>query len=406
MFSNTKMQDAYDEIVMCIDNIKKSPNQRYLKDLQVALNTMFPDSECKGVLWSPNPDKLFFGIFTMPEIPADDVIRVITKDDVRYRVKEYLVELDGKMFNGFLNLTRFEIAAMLIHDVGMLVNTAVPCEEVVKSIDRYLIDNHEVLKLSDLVHYKEILSYGFRDALRKCTSLFEIGKYKRHEDTMADFFETMEGNNYSKDIVSGMNKIDKMGYNFNKEVNTWFVGLSWVLRIYKNVLGYRISAIKTLERMQELTPSQIEEKELNNFARRIARIDDDMLLESMTGAPMEDPLLESIRDDFRVMKNPVANSNAVDSMDFLKNDLVGIALKQEHLNANEPDAVPDLLRSINNRMMMIQDYAEGNETNQQAFKQWNKMFQELDRRRNQIRRLKFYPVKKRMVNTYKAQNDQ
>jgi hypothetical protein len=256
-----------------------------------------------------------------------------------------------------------------------------------------------------LVHYREILSFGFRDALRKCVSIFELGKYKVHEDTFAEFF-TDSDVDYVQDIITSLDKINRVGWNFNKEVNTRFISLSWVMRVYKDVLGNRIPALKTLERMQELSPSQIERKELDNFARRLNRIDDDMLLESMTGQPMAEPLLEELRDEFRVRPGEVVTSNYVDSLDFLKNDLVGIALRQDALNANEPDAIPDLLHSINNRLMMIQDYAEGNEENPDAFKQWNKMFEELQRRRNQIARKEFYVAKRRMINTYKAQNDQ
>ena len=115
-----------------------------------------------------------------------------------------------------------------------------------------------------------------------------------------------------------------------------------------------------------------------------------------------DPLLEEMRRtqfDF-------TTSNFVDSLDVAKNDLVGIILKQENIDAQEPDGIADLLGSINQKMMHIQDYVENHENDPVAFKQWNKMYQELARRRAQLAKHKFYVPKRRMVNTYKAQDDQ
>ena len=397
MLTQAKIKDIYDDIEICVQNIQAKSTQANLDDLKDALNKFFPDSVCEGVIWTPNQDKLFFGLYVMPKIEADDVIKAIT-DDKRYRVSSYYVEIDGKLFGQFLNLNHHEITALILHDVGALINSSAPSEEVVKQIDTYLADNHEVLKLSDLVHYKEMLSFGFRDALRKVTSIFELGKYNPSTDTFADFIDWVP---YAQNVINALDKISRMGYNYNREVDTRFVVLSWVMRVYKDVLGYRISAIKTLEKMQELTPSQIEKKELNNFARRINRIDDDMLLEG--GIPQEvDPLLEEMR---RTQFN-FATTNMVDSLDIMKNDLVGIVLKQEKLNPNEPDAIPDLLSSINQKMMYIQDYAENHEDTPETFNQWNKMYKELAKRRNELARSKFYQPSKKMVNTYKAQDDQ
>lgn len=399
MLTQDKIIDIYSDIEISVQNIQTNQAQSFLNDLKDALNKFFSDSTCEGVIYTPNNDKLFFGVYAMPNIEADEVINAITKDR-RYRVKSYYLELDGKLFGQFVGLSYHEITALIVHDIGALVNSSAPSEEVSKQIDKYLADNHETLKLSDLVHYKEILSFGFRDALRKVTSIFELGKYDPSTDTFADFIESIP---YAKYVASALNKISRIGYNYNREVDTKFVVLSWVLRVYRDVLGYRISALKTLERMQELTPSQIEKKELNNFARRLNRIDDDMLLENVTGLPTEvDPLLEEMRRT----QFGFNTTNFVDSLSIAKNDLVGIALQQAKLNPNEPDAIDDLLHNMNDKMMHIRDYVENHENDPQAFKQWNNMFKELARRRNQLAKGQFYKQSRKMINTYKAQEDQ
>ena len=400
MINENLIKDAYEDIEIAIINIRRNPTQAFLEDLKDALNKLFSDSKCEGVIWTPNQDKLFFGLYIMPVMEADTVIKTITGGE-RFRVDRYYVELDGKLFGAYLNLTEHEIAAMLVHDVGALTNSSAPSEEVSKSIDKYLADNHEVLKLTDLVHYKEMLSFGFRDALRKVTSLFQKGKYNYVADTFADFINWKP---YSHYIMDGMDKLNRMGYNLNKEGDNKFIVLSWVMRVYKDVLGYRISAIKTLEKMQEITPSQIEKKELNNFARRLNRIDDDMLLEGVTGIPVNEnePLLEEMRRT----QFGFVTSNAIDCLDIMKNDLVGIILQKEKLDAQEPDGIADLLSTINQKMMYIKDYAEENEDSKTTFDQWNNIYKELAKMRGQIANGQIYPYKRRMINTYKAQADQ
>jgi len=394
---HSRLIDYYDDIEISITNIKSNPRQNYLVDLKDGLNKFFNDSTCKGVIYTHNQDKLFFGVYVMPSIECDTVVKTITNGE-RLRVAEYYLELDSKLFEPYLNLNIHEITALIMHDVGALVSTSAPSEEVTKNIDQYLVDNHETLKLSDLVHYKEMLSFGFRDALRKCTAIFELGKYKMEDDTLAQYIDWTP---YVKHIVSALDKVSKVGWNFNREIDTRFVGLSWVLRVYRDVLGYRISAIKTLERMQELTPSQIEKKEFNNFARRLNRIDDDMLLESVTKTKVVDPLLEEVRNNYFKL----TTTNAIDELDFVKNDYMGTLMKEKNIE-NEPDAMPELMSCMNRQMMMIKDYAEENEHNKSAFKQWNNIYKDLARRRNQLSKSKFYVPKRSMVRKYKSAPDQ
>ena len=113
MLSESKIKDAYEDVEISVTNIMSDPSQKFLNELRDSLNKFFNDSKCKGVIYTNNIDKLFFGIYTMPVIPADDVIKVITTDK-RYRVKEYYVELDSKLFSFTVNLTKKEITALLV----------------------------------------------------------------------------------------------------------------------------------------------------------------------------------------------------------------------------------------------------------------------------------------------------
>ncbi len=132
----SRLVDYYDDIEISITNIKSNPRQSYLVDLKDGLNKFFNDSTCKGVIYTNNPDKLFFGVYVMPSIEADKVVQTITNGE-RLRVNEYYLELDSKLFDSYLNLNIHEITALIMHDIGALVSTSAPSEEVTKNIDQY-----------------------------------------------------------------------------------------------------------------------------------------------------------------------------------------------------------------------------------------------------------------------------
>lgn len=396
MIKTTKdrLRDYYCDIEASVSNLKKMPTQENLSELKNSLNRFFNESNCLGVIFTNNFDKLFFGLYVMPKIPADDIVKIISTD-IRYIIKDYYVEIDSRLFKEDINLTDSEITALLVHDIAHLVNNSVPCEVVKADIDEYLRKNHEVIKLSDSVHYKEILSFGFRDALRKSTTIFEKKTYV--PDDITDEF--IDWCTYSHYIENAFSKINKLGLNYNREVDNKFIVLSWVLRLYKDVLHNRIPALKTLERCQELTPSQIERKELNNMARRLSRIDDDMLLESTD----YNSILSSIRETFVNNKTIYGSYNILEAV---KNDIVGLMIEKDECKENEPDAMPDLLHRINNKMSLIQDYVDSDKSmGKEEYKQWNNMYKELSIMRNQLSNEKIYVPKRGMYNKYGLQDD-
>ena len=395
MITKSKIKDLYNNIVITIMNIKSNPLQKYFNELENNLNEFFEGSKCLGVIYTNNQDKLFFGTYIMPNISADDVVRTITVTR-RYLVKEYYLELDSKLFSPQFNLTAEEITALLIHDIGALVNTSAPSEIVVKNIDQYLIDNHTSLKLSDVVHYREMLSYGFRDAIRKITSIFEMGKYERKDDTMADFIDWTD---YVGHIISGLSKLDRQGQLFfNREVQNKFLTLFWVLRVYNDVVGYRLSANKLLTKFKDISPSKIEIKEFDNLLKRINRIDDDMLIESDLNR-YDDRKGELLLEELRNAKFKRLYSSS-DCFKSLKDEAIDMMLRQETLKDEDTDTIPELVHNINNTMSMMRDYMDNFITSKEEKKQWNEMYKDFDKQRNQFTRSHLYETQRKLKNIW------
>lgn len=362
-----KRKAAYDDAEVAIANIKKDPKQEYVLDLQKALNLMF-DAKCISILYTQNTDKLFFGVYAMPKIPAEQVINIITSSST-YIINEYYLELDSKLFQMDIDLKPSEIMAILIYDIGRMVNDGSPSEVVSKAIDRYLLANNDVLKISDSINYMELLSFGFRDAIRKYITIVNKDKVEDNE-VMYDYYESI---NYKQNLYSAFRKLESCFYNYNKEADNKFVVLAWVLRLYKDVLHNRIPAIETLKRCKLLTGSKIEIREMENVIKRLNRIDDDQLLKESV-----DMLVEEVKANILPNKSNKPIPQALDD------DLVNLELEQQNALYNEPDAVPNLIANINSKLAFIQDYIENNQLTKSEFKQLNDMYKGLTLKRDQL----------------------
>lgn len=415
------LKNLYMDIEIAIQQIMEDPRQHNLEELRGCINKFFPDSQCLNVIYTPNTDKLFFGIYVFPKLTGDEVVDILFHNN-RYLVKQYWVELDSKMFNGSLMLTPREITALLIHDIAHMVNTVAPAEIVKTEISKYLSSTNDVLKISNSIHYRGILAYGFADAMRKYTTIFEQDHYV--PESTDDFIYWLD---FQDDIRSAFYKLNQMWANYNREVRNKFITLSWVLRIYKDIKHNRIPALEGIKRCIELSPSKIEQQELKNFGARISRIDDDSLLESSVEAlalrnltsileahslntnvrinqekEQDANLLQSVRES--ILNHPRHQYRSSNLLEAVNEDIDRMIFNNQ--SYNEPDAMPDLLNCINQKMACIKDYADNTEMSKEEFAQWSEAFDRLDKKRKEISQGLLYSESPRLINTYNRFGDQ
>jgi len=308
----------------------EKPNAKNTRDLQRELNKFFNDCRCLEVIYTEN-DNMFFGMRVIPVIEADTANRIIQTDD-RIRIDKYYLELDSKLFEPILGFTPGELTAILLHEVGHMVNDTQPVEELRRCIDVYLARNNEVIKISDSIHYSEILAYGMKDALIKLTSIFETD-----DEVLADEFVVACG--YGDNLSSALDKIIKNGFRINAGQPNKMVTLSWVLRLYKDVRLRRIPAIKTLQKAKSMTSSNFQKREYDGVIRRLNRIDDEALIESV--------LREGkLSNKFRELK--------WNNIKGILDDTYELSMRMR--NTDNQDEALQILRQINSNLSIIEDY--------------------------------------------------
>lgn len=309
---------------------EKSNINTTTKQLQKELNKFFSDCKCMEVIYTEN-DNMFFGMRVIPVIEGDTANRILQMDD-SIRIDKYYLELDSKLFESVLNFAPRELTAIVLHEVGHMVNDTQPIEELRHCIDVYLARNNEVIKLSDSIHYSEILAYGMRDALIKITSIFE-----NDEEVLADEFVVACG--YGDDLARALDKILKNGFKINAGQSNKMITLSWVLRLYKDVKLRRIPAIRTLQKAKSMTSSKLQKKEYDGVIKRLYRIDDEALIESVISEG-------KLNNKFRELK--------WNNVKGILDDTYELSMRMR--NTDNQDEALQILRQINSNLSIIEDY--------------------------------------------------
>ena len=130
-----KIRYNFSDLEMACAEIIDSDGRKGLDKLKKELNNFFKDSTCKDILFTRS-DTLFFGMCVYPQVDEELIIEIL-QDEKKVRFSKYTIEIDSKVLHPALNITAQELLAMVLHEVGHIVNDSGPVDEVRKAIALY-----------------------------------------------------------------------------------------------------------------------------------------------------------------------------------------------------------------------------------------------------------------------------
>lgn len=328
------------EMNLSVIHLKAKPgNKEELIKIKESLNKIFPDSKCVDVIYTDNTDKLFFGITTLPIFSSNDILNImVTDDDIK--VTTYKVELDSKLFSDMIDLSIDEITSLIVHEVGRMVADYSPINNARYLIDKTVLEYGITLKMSEYVPYIELIGYGIKEAARRSVSIFENNYLVPH------YID--EKYQLTDSLRRATAKLENKGNLWDTEVDNKAIIIKWVIRLYTDILKYRIMALHTLEKGIALNGSVLVINELKNVAKKLHRIDDYSLMQEASG------IINFFNDSKK------ANLNALDRFkaNGIKNyydDFYEIQFEVNNVD-NDRGAAIALLHRINSRMGVLDDY--------------------------------------------------
>ena len=242
------------------------------------------------------------------------------------------------------------MTAILLHEVGHVVNNAEPVERIRQAVDAYLVENDETLVITDSVHYKELIAFAIKNSVRKVASIFE----NNDEEIIADEFVVRCG--YGPELEEAFRRIVRFNGKLNRDVSDKLLVLQWTLRLYKNVKYERIKALRTLNRGKQLTASKLESREMENVIRRLNKIDDDVLIET-TYIVNEALAKNDFLKDFRTK-----------GMRSIEDELYEFSMRAR--NIDEEDEALLLIRQLNSRISIIDEYISTSNLSEKERDRW------------------------------------
>ena len=385
-YFNTRydFSDLLEACANCIATPNK--NSVYLS-LRKELNKFFKDSACIDIIYTKN-DSVFFGMCVYPIIDKE-MVKMILQDDEKIRFKQYVIEIDSKLFNPVIDIQPEEFLAVLLHEVGHIINDPNPVEQARDAINISLAKTNTSLNIINSVQFYQILAYGIKNTIRKLNSMFFI--YKDSE-VLADEFVEMCG--YGKDLEDVHKKLVKNGMKVNDDVDK-LAALTWTLNVYRNINTRRIPAMNVLRRVYSICPSRLEKKELEIATNALKSIDvsninEEAMYDDLYVVFTEDSSSTSLKKKetkYAMFKREVSRNHLRD----FEQDAYEYTLRIRHISTEE-DALY-LMRQINLRIVAIEDAL-------------NKVrFSESDKKRWYALLDKYYALREQMANNTKYRYD-
>jgi len=348
----------------------QEPNTNLNTSIKETLNKIFDKNICRSVLFTNNTDKFIFGVYVDPVITDYQLMQMITTEDsFETTCKDYNVEIDLTIFK---YLSGQEAAAYIIEDVSSMLDPS--CIENVRYLfDQILVNNGEYIDIRKSINYVQILIYGVKNTLQKVTSLL----YK-YPDSIATnpYIEAFDIVEVVKD-VTGILRKNAFGIEDITTIPKLSV-IQWVLMVYKDLdINYKM-AESTLLEAKELTGSVLEKKEIERTLVAIHRAIAEIVIEV---ANIEEALNETSL--FKKMKKK--------GLQAIQDDLFEFKIRLK--NCEDIEEAMYILRQINSRISILEDYLDSNECSDAERARWIGVIEDFIRLRAEISAKKLGPKK-------------
>ena len=341
---------SIDDLCKCVrEDEDSTATETICMNIQKELNKFFKDFECTEVLYTLNTDKNFFGIQVRPTglgNPMKLIGALLKPEYEPFAFTRYQIEFDSKLFNS--SLTPSEIGTILLLDINSMSGTQA-VTKVRDAIDAITVFSDRPISQQITAKMSSLFQAIVENTMRNLTSVFCKSSTELRENV--DVPDFIAGYKLVDSYTSAINKLISMcGLETDCEyptiLLTWFLNIyqtsiesRYVLQLLRKALHYEGSTLVkraltlALKDFSELTP-----RELNN-------------IEAVT---------ESRKGLIYQMKRNGLRS--------LEDDLYEYNMRLR--NVETQDEAILLMRQINSRMGILEDYLREDDIDEKDRKRW------------------------------------
>ena len=369
-------KERFDNLVGTLSQIKYSSEEdglvkmnSYIPELKDRINTLFSEANinCTDILYTQNTDKEYFGLIVNPVLDGVTAFKIFATDEPVV-LSNYQLEFDSKLFE--LNLNPEQIASIIVFEISSYMNPG-QIAQVRELIDIHVLSEDDIIHLRDSINYTQLIIYAIKDTLYKISSIL----FKEDIDSILSNIWVQELD-LKDSLLTAQEKLLNNAYGLNDSVRSpKVVILQWVFMIYQDVKGYAVSAIETLKDAKTFTASKLQAIEIDKTINAIDKVGNFIIKED--GSESLDKFFDS-RAMFSLNELGLFKSLKQSGLRSIEDDYYELAVQVKSIDT-ESDAL-FVLRAINSRLSVLEDYIYNNNIKESDKKHWisvSKMYRDL-----------------------------
>lgn len=339
-------------------------------ELMKVLNRIFIDMSCNEVILTNNTDNDFFGVMIVLSSLQD---YIIDECQLGNHKPNYRIEIDSKLFDPVVGMSIPEICTVILHDIDQTINSAA-IDNIRTACEAICCGLNIKGELGELIRHSKntdaLFCYAASEAMWRNTSLCA-----KPDSGLILATEFIRFNNMTENFDSAFEKIQKLRPVLDKENTYPMLSLNWYFYWLNASTKYDTLPVYTLKQTLAATGSIL--------LKRLIKV----CLELLSG---NIDYRYSYIEEATKKKSLVARIK-LDGMKSLEDDLFEYSMRVK--NIDDENSAILLMRQINNRIGMIDDYLAEEELSEHERKRWEKLYDKYDKLREEMIKKPIYSRK-------------
>lgn len=351
-----------------------APDMGILGDLKRAINNIFDENTCINVIYTLNTDKPYFGIKINPAIGPKDATIILATDE-KVKLNKYQIEFDSRLFD--IGLSDSELAALTIYEISEMMDNSYIFDNVRAAIDYNIITSDNIINIRDSVNYAQLIIFAIKDTMYKFASVL----FKENPDDLLanSTIAAFEAEDY---LLSAREKIvTSLAGEAIRTSNPSI--LVWMFTMCVDI-SHNSEIIKdTLKDARDFTASKLDLAEIDKTLNSLSRVGENLAFTENTNLNkfFDKANIGSV-NEISIFKNLKRNG-----LRGIENELYEFAMRVK--NCNDADTALLIIRSINSRIGILEDYIYQEKLSDYDYEHWMSVINQYKKLRADLSSKKF-----------------
>lgn len=338
-------------------------------NVSMELDKFFYDLKCTSVQYTDNTDNEFFGLYIKNTnmTPRKAVPR---EGDLDYTPCNYSIEIDSKLASV---LNPVELTAVIINEIKNIISVQA-LEKFRDAFDFYIGMNNFSINLELMNNHPNLFRLMYDESVATLLSVF---RSPTSDIIVADDF--MVGCGLYEEFNSAMDKVKRLKESiFTDELGNKLLTMQWYISVINDSITDTRYISSILRRGFKLTGSKLLRANILNAIKELEPMTDatERYYKSLTEAAGKKSLAMQIKDS---------------GLRAIEQDVYEYTMRIKNIE-DENDALL-LMRQLNNRIAILEDYIAQEELDERVYQKWNKVLEKYYSLRESLTKKTIYKQK-------------